>query len=289
MRTLRILGVATALTVAACGTESLTDVPADYLLETANADAQPVGTYVRVCKLSYNDLEGLPDDGTLGTPFTFATTANGGTVTAPTASMPATSFVQLNRYVDCPVVWEDPSTTFDDQTQVTITELDAPGFELAEIFYEHPSDGIFRGYDRMDGTSATLTPRDGLIVYFKNSALDVPPPSGGGGEGCTPGYWRQIRHWRNWTGYHPFQSYRRVFNAGFPVRLITGAWMKGGHYKALTRHSVAALLNASHPDIDYDLTTDEVIALVQQAFATRDWETAKDRLAQLNQQGCPLN
>jgi hypothetical protein len=63
----------------------------------------------------------------------------------------------------------------------------------------------------------------------------------------------------------------------------------GGGVNALARHAVAALLNASNPDVSFDLTPEEVIALVQEAFATGDFERIKDILAAFNEQGCPLS
>ena len=58
---------------------------------------------------------------------------------------------------------------------------------------------------------------------------------------------------------------------------------------ALARHAVAALLNASNPDVASDFTTAQVIALVQDAVASGDFETAKNLLAAANEQGCPLS
>ena len=52
---------------------------------------------------------------------------------------------------------------------------------------------------------------------------------------------------------------------------------------------MAALLNAASPDVDFDFTTAEVIDLVQDAFASGDFETAKNLLAAANEAGCPLN
>ena len=64
---------------------------------------------------------------------------------------------------------------------------------------------------------------------------------------------------------------------------------QGGGVNALARHAVAALLNASNPDVDSDFTTAEVIALVQDAVVSGDFETAKNLLAAANEQGCPLS
>ena len=63
----------------------------------------------------------------------------------------------------------------------------------------------------------------------------------------------------------------------------------GGGVNALARHAVAALLNAASGDVDSDFTVAEVIALVQDAVESGDFETAKNLLAASNEAGCPLN
>ncbi|TVR56170.1 MAG: hypothetical protein EA421_04335 [Gemmatimonadales bacterium] len=111
------------------------------------------------------------------------------------------------------------------------------------------------------------------------------PPAG---EGCTPGFWRQPHHFDQWVGYAPGDSYAAVFGVDRDGSLIDNVTARGGGENALARHSVAALLNAASPDVDYDLTVDEVIAAVQDAFASGDFEAIKDRLEGFNEQGCPL-
>ena len=44
------------------------------------------------------------------------------------------------------------------------------------------------------------------------------------------------------------------------------------------REQVAALLNAAHPGVNYAYTEAEIVAMVQQAYATGDFEDAKDLL-----------
>lgn len=62
----------------------------------------------------------------------------------------------------------------------------------------------------------------------------------------------------------------------------------GGMY-ALNRHAGAALLNAIHPDVDHVLTVTEVISMVQQAYATGDFEVIKITLEYQNEMGSPLD
>jgi uncharacterized repeat protein (TIGR01451 family) len=112
-----------------------------------------------------------------------------------------------------------------------------------------------------------------------------------GGEGCTPGFWKQDQHFDSWVGYSPTDSFEDVFGVDVPgdPTLLEALNAGGGGINALMRHAVAALLNASNPDVDSDFTVAEVIALVQEAIATGDYERIKDILAAANEQGCPLN
>jgi hypothetical protein len=111
----------------------------------------------------------------------------------------------------------------------------------------------------------------------------------GGGEGCTLGYWKQSQHFDSWVGYAPTDYYDVVFGVGPHITLLAALQSGGGGVYALLRHSTAALLNASSPDVDYDLSVAQVISLVQSAFASGNFESAKNTLASFNEQGCPLN
>jgi hypothetical protein len=127
----------------------------------------------------------------------------------------------------------------------------------------------------------------------------VPRPEKG--EGCTPGFWKQTQHFDSWVGFEPGDFFEAVFGVeDVTVRaggqdtidnptLLQALNATGGGVNALARHAVAALLNASNPDVDFEFTTAEVIALVQEAFETGDFERIKDILAAENERGCPLN
>jgi len=116
------------------------------------------------------------------------------------------------------------------------------------------------------------------------------PPQGG--EGCTPGYWRQEQHFDSWvlTGYAPGDDYNSVLGvSGSFDTLLDAVWARGGRENALARHAVAALLNAAHPDVDYAYSVDEVLAGVQDAYASGDFEPFKNALDTANNAGCSLN
>jgi hypothetical protein len=59
----------------------------------------------------------------------------------------------------------------------------------------------------------------------------------------------------------------------------------GGGLNALLRQAVAALLNASSPDVDYPLTAAEVIAMTNAAIASGDYESTKDLFDEANNAG----
>ena len=134
------------------------------------------------------------------------------------------------------------------------------------------------------GTGTTPVSKIDIEKYVK-----APSAAESGGQGLTPGFWKQPQHFGSWAGYTQTDSYNTVFGVSDPDSpTLLGALQRGGGgYKALGRHAVAALLNAvsTSPDINYRYTTAEIISLVQNAFATGDYETAKNLLAAENEKG----
>lgn len=128
----------------------------------------------------------------------------------------------------------------------------------------------------------------GTVLYFFNTPTPPPP---GGGEGCTPGYWKQPQHFDSYPApYTSTTLFNDVFADAFPgLTLPQVAAQGGGGLNALGRHTVAALLNAASSGVDYDLTVAQVIAMFDAAYASGDYETTKDIFAGYNEQGCPLN
>ena len=143
-----------------------------------------------------------------------------------------------------------------------------------------------------DVTSAIAAVNDqvGANIWFKFKEQDVPDS---GGEGCTPGYWRQEQHFDSWTGYAPGDLFSSVFADAFPGEtLLDVVWARGGGLNALGRHAVAALLNAASDGVDYDYTVTEVIEAFNAAYASGDASTIENQknvFDFLNNQGCGLN
>ena len=126
----------------------------------------------------------------------------------------------------------------------------------------------------------------------------------GGGEGCTPGYWKN--NWDKWegvswepTGYSGGDLFSAVFGRTIEVtvgrRVITNPTLfqalnaQGGGINALARHAVAALLNAASPDVDYDYSVAAVKSMVQGALPDGDIDGVKGDLADANEAGCPID
>lgn len=124
-----------------------------------------------------------------------------------------------------------------------------------------------------------------------SATCQIEPPVGG--EGCTPGYWKQSQHFDSWPNppYAPTTLFEPVFGRDVPGNptLLAALNLAGGGLNALMRHAAAALLSAASPDVDYDLTVAQVIALFQAAFDSGDFDTTASFFAGLNEQGCPLN
>lgn len=130
-----------------------------------------------------------------------------------------------------------------------------------------------------------------------------PPAEETGDEGCTPGYWKN--HTGSWAaaGLSPGQSTSSVFSGanGFPslgsqtlLQTLQGGGGSGslGAAKILLRAAVAALLNASHPDVDYTRSSSSIVSGVNAALTSNNRDTMLALATKLdndNNGGCPLN
>jgi cysteine-rich repeat protein len=120
-----------------------------------------------------------------------------------------------------------------------------------------------------------------------------------GGEGCTPGYWKQPHHLDSWSGAGPDDLFNAVFgtNVAFNAEqcgdidptLLQALKCKGGGLSALARHAVAALLNSYNGGVSYDYTAAQVKEMVKNAIDSERYGPTKNKLAESNELGCPLN
>ncbi|MHA6248215.1 T9SS type A sorting domain-containing protein [Pontibacter sp. CAU 1760] len=110
-------------------------------------------------------------------------------------------------------------------------------------------------------------------------------------EGCTPGYWKN--HTDRWVGYSTSESFQTVFGItnmqGLGNLTLLGALnLGGGGFASLARHATAGLLSASHSDVDYTYSADNIKALVKSAFDAGELGDLKSNLERANEAGCPL-
>ena len=112
-------------------------------------------------------------------------------------------------------------------------------------------------------------------------SLTTPPPPPGG-EGCTPGYWKN--HLEDWVGVSPADDFDTTFGVDYfdpDITLGQAVKLGGGGVRKLARHGTAAYVNAVHPSVSYPLSAAEVIAAVQAGDA--------DTLAEFNELGCTID
>lgn len=155
--------------------------------------------------------------------------------------------------------------------------------------------------------SITVTDGDGnLITWVGGDQANAPGKLGPGGfdwdlwcsnppppgtDGCTPGYWKQPQHVDSWVGYATTDSFDTVFgvDATGDLTLLEALNANGGGENALMRHATAALLNAASAGVNYPHTVAEVIAEVQTAYASGNFELSKDFFEAKNEAFCPLD
>lgn len=114
-----------------------------------------------------------------------------------------------------------------------------------------------------------------------------------GGEGCTPGYWKQRQHFDSWPDpYDPTDLFSEHFEDAFPgMTLVQVLGNGGGGLNALGRHTVAALLNSASSGVSFEDSPAQVVSAFNNVFpgTNRQYEQLKNRFARLNERLCPLN
>lgn len=200
---------------------------------------------------------------------------DGGRQTVPGGFYPINQIGDLNLVVSYPPVsaWPVQSGGGKELHIDVQVELFEGGFKVATLGPGSDWDVFCLDRDPTPTPTSTPTPT---------------PPSGG--QGCTPGYWRQTQHFDSYPApYSPETMFSSVFSVGPSITLAEAANAKGGNANALIRHATAALLNAASADVSYAYTTDQVIAMVKDAYATGNFEATKNLFEAQNEIGCPLN
>jgi hypothetical protein len=116
-----------------------------------------------------------------------------------------------------------------------------------------------------------------------------------GGQGCTPGYWKQCQHFDSWpSGLTPstkFSSAATGFENAFPNNTLLQVLNLNGTSKLgqLGFHTVAALLSSKK--VNYAFTSAQVVNMFNSVYpgTDADYEALKNIFAAENERGCPLN
>jgi hypothetical protein len=122
-------------------------------------------------------------------------------------------------------------------------------------------------------------------------------------EGCTPGYWKQEQHFDSWPApYTPDSNLRDIFVTS-PVELIPddtflealnygGGPGVDGATQILLRQAVAALLNASSPDVGFPVSIGHVVSTTIDRIESGHRQTILNRAIyfdSINNLDCPID
>jgi hypothetical protein len=132
--------------------------------------------------------------------------------------------------------------------------------------------------DRQSLTTISMLPFS--VADSSTVACNVTGGGGGAGAtGCSHGFWKT--HPAAWQGFQPTDLVQDIFDIpdglgiGAADTLMTALDYKGGKdlvgaAQILLVQAVAALLNASHPDLDFAYTPDAVLSQTNVALASGD-------------------
>jgi hypothetical protein len=161
------------------------------------------------------------------------------------------------------------------------------GFTLAAVV---SGVGFASGETTTASTPSTTT--DTTPTTTTTPPTTTQPP---GGEGCTPGFWKNLKQHEGFWTLDPDSLVSDLFTATAgsdegAQTLIEALENGGGGVDALLRHAVAAVLNA-RAGLDFPFTEAEIIAAVNAAIASGDAatiEALKNDLDEANNLGCPF-
>ena len=132
-----------------------------------------------------------------------------------------------------------------------------------------------------------------------------------GNQGCTPGFWKNPKHFALWTNYTPTQLVSSVYSVpatfadGTSGSTLAGSTLAGalafqggstlnGAAQILLRASVAGLLNSTSSGVAYPYTTAQIISSTNSALNSGDRNTMINLATQIDNAnnglgGCPLS
>jgi hypothetical protein len=259
-------------------------------------DGGVAGPQLRSSAASLGD-GGIPQAVTLckigpaGSTATFSIAATGGVLSSgPTVTISATQEPDVEKCVE---IWKsaEPKPDPDVFHSITVTETAMSAGTALDRIVAMSVDGDQEYLAPTNSVTVRANYESGAFIIFKNKVDDTPPPPPPGLAGCTPGFWRQSQHYAYWVApYTPTTAFSTVFANAFPGQTLEQVVQNGGGgLNALGRHTVAALLNAASPEVDYGMTPAEVVAAFNAAFASGSFEAQKNIFEGYNERGCSVD
>ena len=180
-----------------------------------------------------------------------------------TSTIDGTPFFR-NEITEC-IFETDDTITFDTCVICKITDGGEPAITLAEGRVDIPfPPGIEKNV--IITVPLTRTWEEGArdVRNVHAVIIAVCDEEDGGGEGCTPGFWKQSQHFGHWETFSPGDDYEAIFGVDITIKvdnmeettptLLQALNAQGGAQNALARHSVAALLNAASSGTSFEFT-----------------------------------
>jgi len=195
------------------------------------------------------------------------------------------------------IVVEDPSLNLVvglDSLPHSTTEYPESVYSLDYSGYCHGDEGYKENVATVTATefsnTGEQTVSDNAWVYCE----DIPQ----GGEGCTPGYWKQPQHADSWA-VDINTTFLEVFGRSIEIKikkqgsiyeptLLEALNANGGQVNMAARHAAAAYLNAVS-SVNFDMSANTVIESFQTSFDSDNYGVLIQNLVDFNEQGCPLN
>ncbi|MBV5308993.1 SdrD B-like domain-containing protein, partial [Chromatium okenii] len=143
---------------------------------------------------------------------------------------------------------------------------------------------LIAGDDSKNNNFGELLVGVDIEKYVRGSMIET-NTSGSGSEGFSPGFWKNhacsadLNDWEP-SGYKAGDSVETIFGInlrGTPT-LLNALSTGGGGVDALLRQSVAGLLNASNPNVDYKYSAAEVIQMTKTAVNSGNYTATKSLL-----------
>jgi len=179
------------------------------------------------------------------------------------------------------------------------------GLSASSAGFQTTAAGIYNWVATYNGDANNIA----VTSKCGDEAVDITKPLGG--QGCTPGFWKNPKHFALWVGITPTQTVGSLFtiqptfadgsSGSVPANstMAQGLAFQGGSSlngasQILLRAAIAGVLNANNPNVSYSMTASQIVSSVNAALASNDRNTILNLASQIDsanngQAGCPLS